>query len=140
MRHETGFRTDALSLTRLAGFAAGTLVLTPEGELPVNGRRCGDKVVTRSGPRTLVAVEARAARVAPVCILAEALAPGHPARDIVMGPATRLFVPRRPLSLEVFRLIDGAVVTEQGPRGMTLWTLTFQEPEVITVEGLEVWT
>ena len=139
MRHEAGFRTEVLSLTRLPGLAAGTRVLTPEGEVAVEQLQSGDRVVTRNGRARLHAVEARAARVAPICILAEALAPGYPVRDVVLGPATRLFLPCRPLSFEAFRLADGTVVTEQAPRGMTLWTLAFRQPEVITVEGVEVW-
>ncbi len=139
MHHETVFRTDTPSLTRLAGLSAGTLVLTPEGYVPVERLATEDRVFTRSGPTPLLAIEARAARVAPVCILAEALGQGHPSRDLVLGPATRLFLPRRPLCVEAFRLVNGTVVTEQAPRGMTLWTLFFAEPEVITAEGVDIW-
>src|SRR5687768_16609986 len=39
VRHETGFRIDAVSLIRLAGVAGGTRVLTPLGEVPVETLR-----------------------------------------------------------------------------------------------------
>ncbi|WP_176556067.1 Hint domain-containing protein [Rubellimicrobium rubrum] len=139
MRHETEFRTDALSLTRLAGLGTGSRIRTSKGDLAVNQLKRGDTIVTRNGHRTLLDIEARGARLAPVCILAEALGPQHPAQHLLLGPATRLFLPRSPHGMEVFRLMDGSIVTEESPRGMTLWTLIFREPEVITVEGIEVW-
>ena len=140
MRHETEFRTDALSLTLLAGLGSGTRIRTTKGDVAVNQLKRGDMIVTRNGHRTLLDIDARGARLAPVCILAEALGSQHPAQNLLLGPATRLFLPRRPYGMEVFRLVNGTVVTEESPRGMTLWTLVFREPEVVIAEGVEIWT
>jgi hypothetical protein len=138
VRHETGFRVDAVSLVRLAGVAGGTRVATPEGPVAVEGLRRGDRVLTRLGPLRIVVAEARAARVAPIRVAAEALGRGMPGRDLLLGPATRIWLPRQSKPLEAFRLVDGQFVTEEAPRGMTLWTLVFAAPQVVRMEGVEV--
>jgi hypothetical protein len=61
-----------------------------------------------------------------------------PARDLLVGPATRLWLPRQSKPVEAFRLVDGQFVTEEGPRGMTLWSLFFPGPRVVRAEGVEV--
>ena len=146
MRHETGFvvpletvfRVDAVLLLRLAGMASGTGVLTPDGHLPVEALRRGDRVVTRGGVRRLIVAEARAARVAAVRVAAQALGLRMPGRDLVVGPATRLWLPRQSRPVEAFRLVDGDFVTEEEPKSMILWTLVFPAPQVARIDGVEV--
>ena len=124
MRHETGFRVEAVSLVRLAGLAQGTRVLTPGGEVPVERLVRGDRVVTKAGPLRM--------------IVAEALGLEMPAEDLLVGPATRLWLPRQSRPIEAFRLVDGVYVTEERPRGMTLWTLVVWGTQAIRAEGVEV--
>ncbi len=138
MRHETGFRIDAVSLVRLAGMAGSTRVITPEGEVAINALRRGDRVITRAGAMRMIVAEARHARVAPIRIAAGALGPGLPSSDLLVGPATRIWLPRQPKPFEARRLVDGAQVTEEPPRGMTLWTLVFATPQVVQADGIEV--
>lgn len=138
MRHETGFRIEAVALMRLAGVSGGTRVLTPGGEVPVEELRRGDRVVTRKGTPRVVVAEARAARVAPVRVAAQALGLRMPGRDLVLGPATRLWLPRQSRPVEAFRLIDGDYVTEEEGRGLVLWMLVFPTPQVVRMEGVEV--
>lgn len=138
MRHETVFRVDAVSLTRLSGLATGTRVLTGTGARAVESLKRGDWVVTRDGPSPVIAVEARAARVAPVRVGAEALGLEMPAEDLVVGPATKLWLPRQSRPIEAFRLVDGVYVTEERPRGMTLWTLVVWGTQAVRAEGVEV--
>jgi hypothetical protein len=138
MRHETGFRIEAVSLTRLTGLAVGTRVATQRGEVAVESLRRGDWIVTEEGASPLLGAEARAARVAPVRIAAESLGLKMPSRDLLVGPATRLWLPRQSKPMEAFRLVDGQFVTEEGARGMTLWWLVFAGPRVVRAEGVEV--
>lgn len=138
MRHETGFRIEAVSLTRLAGLASGTRVLTVHGGTPVESLKRGDWVLTREGRAPVIATEARAARVTPIRVGTEALGLEMPAQDLLVGPATRLWLPRQSRPIEAFRLVDGAFVTEERPRGMTLWTLVLWGNQTIRAEGVEV--
>ena len=138
MRHETGFRVDAVSLTRLAGLATGTRVMTGSGARAVESLKRGDWIVTREGRAPVISVEARSARVAPVRLGAETLGLQMPAEDLIVGPATRLWLPRQSRPIEAFRLVDGVYVTEERPRGMTLWTLVVQGTQAIRAEGVEV--
>lgn len=138
MRHETVFRVDAESLTRLSGLATGTRIVTGTGKRAVESLKRGDWIVTREGRAPVIAVEARAARVAPVRVGAEALGLEMPAEDLLVGPATRLWLPRQSRPIEAFRLVDGVYVTEERPRGMTLWTLVVWGTQAIRAEGVEV--
>ena len=138
MRHETEFRVDAESLTRLSGLATGTRIVTGTGKRAVESLKRGDWIVTREGRAPVIAVEARAARVAPVRIGTEALGLEMPAEDLLVGPATRLWLPRQTRPIEAFRLVDGVYVTEERPRGMTLWTLVVWGTRAIRAEGVEV--
>jgi len=138
MRHETEFRVDAESLTRLSGLATGTRIVTGTGRRAVESLKRGDWIVTREGRSPVIAVEARAARVAPVRVGAEALGLEMPAEDLLVGPATRLWLPRQSRPIEAFRLVDGVYVTEERPRGMTLWTLVVWGTQAIRAEGVEV--
>jgi hypothetical protein len=95
-------------------------------------------VVTQAGASPLLGAEARAARVAPVRVATEALGLRMPARDLLVGPATRLWLPQQSKPVEAFRLVDGQFVTEEGARGMTLWWLFFGGPQVVRAEGVEV--
>lgn len=152
MRHETGFllddealvrpfpvlRVEAVSLVRLAGLATGTRVLTPDGERAVETLRRGDSVATRKGVLRLIGAEARAGRVAPVRVAAQALGLRMPGRDLVVGPATRVWLPRQSKPIEAMRLVDGRFVEEEAPRGMVFWTLVFHGPQVVRADGVEV--
>jgi hypothetical protein len=138
MRHETGFRVDAVALVRLAGMATGTRLLTPGGEVAVEALRRGDRVLTRNGPLRIIVAEARAARVAPVRVSAQALGLGMPGRDLLLGPATRVWLPRQSKPMEALRLVDGQFVTEEAARVTVLWTLVFAGPQVVRAEGVEV--
>lgn len=146
MRHETVFvvpldaplRIEAVSLARLAGLATGTRVATPEGEVPVEALRRGDRVLTRTGVKRVIVAEARAARVTPVRIAAQALGLRMPARDLVVGPATRLWLPRQSAPVDALHLVDGHFITQEEPKGILLWTLVFPTPQVVRMDGVEV--
>jgi len=148
VRLETQLRPDAASLTLMSGLAAGTLVLTLRGETAVEALVAGDRVITRdAGAATLLAVEARAARVAPVRIAAGSLGHTRPERDMLIGPGTpihlrdwraRALYGRDRALVEAHRLVDGEFVTEERPRGMTLYTLSFGAAQIVYADGIEV--
>ena len=71
-------------------------------------------------------------------ITAQALGLRMPVRDLIVGPATRLWLPRHSCPIDAFGLVDGQFVTEEEPRGMVLWTLVFPTPQVARMDGVEV--
>ncbi|TNC73427.1 Hint domain-containing protein [Rubellimicrobium roseum] len=134
-------------LTLMAGLGAGTRLRTPDGEADVSGLRAGDRLVTGNGVTTLRGVEARAARLAPIRILAGTLRHGRPEDDLLVGPATplrlegwraRALYGRAPAMVAAHRLVDGIYVVEEPLRGMTLWTLDLDGPAVVWANGVEV--
>ncbi len=81
-------------------FAAGTLILTPRGEVPVESLRPGDLVLTLDrGPQPLWWIGHRKTtfghgnhRHQPVRIAAGAMGHGLPCRDLLVSPQHRLLV------------------------------------------------
>ena len=85
----------------LACFLRGTLILTPDGEVPVERLRAGDLVVTGAGQavlikavrlRTFVGDQHGSGRAQPVCIMAGALAPDVPKRELYVSPDHSMYL------------------------------------------------
>jgi hypothetical protein len=78
-------------------FTPGTLILTPEGQVPVESLRRGDMVVTRDRGAQSIRWIGRARRPAtgamvPVRIARGALGPGLPERDLLVSQQHRMLV------------------------------------------------
>ncbi|TMV53147.1 hypothetical protein FGG78_39445 [Thioclava sp. BHET1] len=75
------------------GLVAGTRVMTLDGELPVEFLTVGDRLITRSGTRRLLAVTRREVlRTELVEIPADTLGKGRPIRDMDLGADQRILV------------------------------------------------
>jgi autotransporter passenger strand-loop-strand repeat protein len=91
-----------LTLDDVPCYCAGTLILTDQGEKPVETLAVGDGLVTASGQtRTLRWIGQRAysgvfarnnPRVLPVCIARGALGDGLPRRDLHVSPLHAMFI------------------------------------------------
>jgi hypothetical protein len=119
--------TDSLSdddtAGSVAGFAEGTMILTPAGEVPVEHLRAGDLVVTpraASPAARLVWVGRIAVNLAhqrlrevaaPVLVKAGALAEGVPFRDLQVSPNHALFVDGHLIPARL--LVNGLTVIHQ---------------------------
>ena len=98
----THFSNSFDGIGGLTCFTAGTLIATPCGPAPVETIRPGDRVLTRDrGYRPVCWVGqtrvsgrrlATAERLRPIRIAAGALAPGVPARDLVVSPQHRMLL------------------------------------------------
>ncbi|HZE45355.1 MAG TPA: Hint domain-containing protein, partial [Xanthobacteraceae bacterium] len=83
-------------------YCRGTLILTPEGEAPVEVLKVGDRVMTLSGKaRPIRWVGRRAydgrfiigrASILPIRVSADALSAGVPARDLWISPGHALYI------------------------------------------------
>ena len=129
------------------GMAAGTRIRTLDGVLPVEFLQPGDRIVTRSGARRLVAVSVRQSRALDVVRLrASTLGHGRPEADLLLGPGqpvvvrdwrARILYGAEVAAVPCTRLADGEFVLRE-TRDLRLYTLRFAEDEVIWAEGVEL--
>lgn len=130
------------------GMLAGTAVRTLDGVLPVEFLTPGDRIVTRAGARRLVAVSVATRRhVDLVRIRASTMGHDRPDQDLFLSPGQPVMI--RDWRAQVLygapfaaipasRLADGEFIVSETHQMVTLFTLRFDEDEVIYAEGLEL--
>lgn len=131
-----------------AGIAMGTIVLTLDGEIPVEHLSAGDRVITRdTGIATLRAVHMREVTFAPYKISADRLGDGRPAIDtfvaadqhiLVRGLLARALYSADSAMVPVSNLADGEYITKCEEQTLRLYELEFDTDHVIYANGLEV--
>jgi Hint domain len=135
------------SILPVTGMAAGTRVRTLDGILPVEYLQPGDRIVTRSGARKLVAISVRQSPALDVIrVKASTLGFERPDADLLLGPAQPVIVRdwrakvlygAEVAAVPCARLADGEFVLRE-TQEVRLFTLRFDEEEVIWAEGLEL--
>lgn len=130
------------------GLIAGAVVLTADGEIPVEYLTPGDRIVTRdTGLATLRAIQTRQGRGDAVAIMAGSLGHTRPQRDVLLAAdqpilirdwrAAALMGTRHAL-IPASRLVDGEFVTLHRDLALTIHAIAFDQPHVIYVDGLEL--
>jgi hypothetical protein len=128
----------------LSGFSAGTLILTLDGELPVEHLAPGDRIVTRAGARILTGISSRSVQGAYV-IRPHTLGSGRPAAPVIVGSRqevllrdwrARALYDRDQAQVPVARLADGEHISATAAT-VRLFRLEFAQDEVIYAGGLE---
>jgi hypothetical protein len=135
------------SLLPVTGMAAGTRVRTLDGVLPIEYLQPGDRIVTRSGARRVVAISVRQSPALDVVrVKASTLGFDRPEADLLLGPGqpviirdwrARILYGAEVAAVPSARLADGEFVLRE-TREVRLYTLRFAEDEVIWAEGLEL--
>ena len=131
-----------------AGIAAGTIVLTLHGALPVEYLTPGDRIVTRDGTRVLRDLRVRVCReAAAIRIAAGALGHDRPEDDMLVAPeqgilirdwrAKALYGTDRAV-VPAARLVDGSYIRRETREELRLFTLEFDSPAVIYAGDLEL--
>ncbi len=129
-------------------FAAGTRILTPDGEKLVEQLKAGDEVLTARpghegvaeiiwvGSRTIdLARHAMPEKVRPIRILAGAFGPGLPERDLRVSPDHALHIDGH--LIEAKTLVNGVtVIVEQNTRYVTYHHIETAKHDVVLAEGL----
>jgi len=129
-------------------FAAGTSILTPDGEKLVEQLAVGDEVLTARenhegvakiiwvGHRTIdLARHAMPEKVRPIRILAGAFGPGLPERDLRLSPDHALYIDGH--LIEAKTLVNGVtVIVEQNTRFVTYHHIETAQHDVVLAEGL----
>ncbi|MDD9718421.1 Hint domain-containing protein [Dinoroseobacter sp. PD6] len=137
-------------------FTHGTLILTPDGEIPIEALRVGDLVCTRDhGPQPIRWIGSRAVvlrdeprgddRLRPVRIVAGALGNGLPRRDLLVSRQHRMLISSRiaarmfgtPSVLGAAVKLSGlpGIFIDHGVRTVTYVHLMFDQHEIIFAEG-----
>ncbi|MFT4149859.1 MAG: Hint domain-containing protein [Paracoccaceae bacterium] len=130
------------------GLCAGSPVLTPEGEIPVEFLAPGDRIVTRSGTRVLRAVGVAVVTGAEVVrIGTQTLGVETPDADLLVAPLQPVLVRDwRAKALcgasagvvAAERLADGEYIRRERMAEARVFTLQFNGTAVIYVGGLEL--
>ncbi len=130
------------------GMSAGTVVLTLDGEIPVEHLNPGDRIITRdTGMAVLKAVHMRKITTRPYRISADRLGPGRPDVDTLVAPDQQILV-RGLLARALFakdqemvpvsRLADGEYIAKCEEQTLRVYELEFDTPHVIYANGMEI--
>ena len=143
---EAAFKLERIELD-LQGLAAGTMVLTAEGALPVEYLAAGDRVVTQSGLRAVQAVTVQTVkRAAMVLIGVDMLGVGRPDTDVLVAAGQTVLIRdwraqamygRAQALIPAARLVDGQVIRAEALSDARLFALQFSADQVIYAGGLE---
>ena len=130
------------------GLAAGALVMTLEGEMPVDFLSAGDRVITRdSGMATVRSVRAKTITCDVVSIMAGSLGHTRPERDVTLPADQRVLIRdwraeamtgQKQALIPARDLIDGEFVRVQAGVEVTLYEIELDRAHVIYADGLEV--
>jgi len=127
----------------LACYLRGTLIVTDEGEKPVEKLREGDLIQTRFGGlrplkwlgHSRVAASSLAGGKMPVCISAGAIADSVPRRDLWVTAEHNVMIGDRLVTAEL--LVNGASITQPPRDGMVeIYHLDFGVHDCVLAEGL----
>ncbi|MGK7652385.1 Hint domain-containing protein [Roseovarius sp. B08] len=144
----TGGTNPSGAKVQASGFVAGAVIMTLEGEKAVEDLRPGDRVITRdTGMAILRDISSATLRTRAIRIQAGSLGHTRPVRDVLLPSgqyllirdwrAEAMFGAKRAMA-QVSQLVDGEFITDEGEAEMTLFTLDFDTPHVLYVDGLEV--
>jgi autotransporter passenger strand-loop-strand repeat protein len=133
-----------ITLTVTPCYCPGTLILTPEGEVPVEDLKIGDRVTTLSGAdRPIKWIGRRAyggrfalgrADILPIRIAAGALDAGVPRRDLLVSPHHALYLDG--VLIEACDLVNGASITQaERVESVTYIHIELDTHDVILAEG-----
>ena len=130
------------------GMLAGTMVRTLEGVLPVEYLTPGDRIVTRAGMRRLASVSVVSRKMVDlVRIRASTVGHDRPDQDLLLSPGQPVVIRDwraqalygvTAAAIPAARLADGEFVCLETHRNVRLFTLRFDDEEVIYAEGLEL--
>ncbi len=129
------------------GIAAGTVVLTLDGAMPVDFLTPGDRIVTREGMRVLREVHVHRFSGPAICVKAGALGHDRPEQDLVLPETTEVLVRdwraealfgQDQALVPIARLADGEFIAPTTTLSMRLYELRFDSEQVVYAEGLEL--
>ncbi|WP_375172798.1 Hint domain-containing protein [Pseudooceanicola sp.] len=132
----------------VCGIAAGTKVMTLDGEMPVEFLTAGDRVITRdTGMAVLKGIRARKVACDLVHISGGSLGHNKPEADITVPSGQEVLIRdwraealfgKKTALVSAERLVDGEFVRDLGKGVMTVYEMVFDRDHIIYAGGLEV--
>ena len=134
---------EAPSPSPVSGFAAGTRLRTPGGDLPVESLRASDRLISADGAeRALRRLEPCAwdrggGAVEVVRIVEDAFAPGLPSRDLIVAPHLLIAVDVfDEMLVPAASLVNGATVVRERREDVTLWRVELDSHDLLIANSL----
>ena len=133
-----------ITLTSVPCYCEGTLILTAQGEKPVEALRIGDVLITAGGAHRPIRWIGRRAyagtfahrnrKLLPVTFAAGSLADGVPARDLSVSPLHAMFLDGLLIPAEA--LVNGANITQaQSVETVSYFHIELDSHDAIIAEG-----
>ncbi|HTZ70509.1 MAG TPA: Hint domain-containing protein, partial [Acetobacteraceae bacterium] len=134
----------SIEITSLC-FAAGARILAERGEVPVESLVPGDRVVAlrRGGLAAIRWIGRRDVdlrrhpspeKIAPVRIVADAIAPGVPRRDLRLSPDHAVFLDGALVTARY--LLNGATIRQEIPPAISYYHIELDTHDLLLAEGL----
>ena len=144
----TTFHIVDTDIIQAVCYARGTMIRTPEGELPVEKLRAGKRVITlvdgQEVPQTVtwlghrrisLADHPRPETVAPIRILRDAVADGMPHRDLVVSPDHAIFVEGTLICAR--QLVNGTTIRQERDwTAVDYYHVELEQHAILLAEGL----
>ena len=132
------------------GLLHGAMLLTLDGEMPVEFLSCGDKVITRdTGVSKVLHIQRTTRRVHVIALAAGSLGHTRPERDAHLA-ADQMVLIRDWRARALFNsecvlvaaraLVDGEFVTDLGLIETTVYQIFCNSPHILYADGLELGT
>ena len=138
-----GTGTD-VTISAVPCFCAGTLILTPQGEVAVERLALGDEVVVHDGAtrpirwigqrRVMIHRHPTPEKVLPVRIEAHAFGPSMPHRDLFLSPDHAVFV--EDVLIPIRYLINGTTICQISVPEVTYFHIELERHDVVSANGL----
>jgi hypothetical protein len=144
-----GLRVDDLCHASPVAIAADSRVMTRDGALPVAHLYAGDQLVTRHGPRPVIAIaRIELPKGTPIVTIAQNALGGRPERDLWLPAAQRLLIRdwraqalygQSQVCVPVGQLADGDFIRlDVLTKPVVGFALRFGRPAVFCADGLEL--
>lgn len=134
--------------TEICGIARDAKIVTMDGLRPVQYLRAGDRLVTRNhGAVRVRVIEQHSIVARAIYIIAGSLGHSQPDRDTLLPAAQMVHV--RDWRAQIFggsdsalvaarQLVDGEYVRDIGFMPLTLFRITYDRPQIIYADGMEL--
>lgn len=130
------------------GLSAGSIVMTLEGEMPVEALAVGDRIITRdTGMAAITAIRKKDMTCDMVAIMAGSLGHTRPDRDVMLPADQRVLIRdwraealtgQKQALIPARALVDGEFVQLRQNMHVTAYEIDLDRAQVIYADGLEV--